>query len=108
MDEEEKTHASNLRRYNCNVSLTSEEAAARITYGNYESHSNKSWSSRHGPVPDSPLCTRGSLIHMTTPSLADRVPSVASCGTSEQRKVDVREPEVHLTTKIDISAHLIR
>ena len=48
------------------------------------------------------------MIHMTTPSLADRVPSVASCGTSEQRKVDVREPEVHLTTKIDISAHLIR
>ena len=44
---------------------------------------------------------------MTTPSLADKVPSVASWGTSEQRKVDVREPEEHLTTMIDISAHLL-
>ena len=43
---------------------------------------------------------------MTTPSLADKVPSVASWGTSEQRKVDVREPE-ELTTMIDISAHLL-
>ena len=47
------------------------------------------------------------FIHMTTPSLADKVPSVASWGTSEQRKVDVREPEEHLTTMIDISAHLL-
>jgi len=86
---------------------TSEEAAARITgitratLINHGAHDT-------GRSRTLPICTRGSLIHMTTPSLADRVPSVASCGTSEQRKVDVREPEVHLTTKIDISAHLIR
>ena len=40
---------------------------------------------------------------MTTPSLADKVPSVASWGTSEQRKVDVRVR--HLTTKTDIREH---
>lgn len=41
---------------------------------------------------------------MTTPSLADKVPSVASWGTSEQRKVDVRVR--HLTTKTDMREHL--